>query len=212
MFWFALGGFSPIAEPVPPMRSSSSSRPRCLRPHIRQHTIAMPPRRTAPPTPPTTPPIVFFEDELSPELPDPFPPPLFRLAGLVTVAKPVVCAMVRLDTTVAAMVWLPLTSVITVVYCWIEVATRADVTTTILDVVVLDGVDEGSGVVEAGLEDATEDGGSGVELDGADAGVGVEEGAADEGVGVGVADGVVLSDGVEDGELGVLEGAESLEA
>jgi hypothetical protein len=168
----------------------------------------MPPRTIAPPIPPTTPPIIFFEDELSPELPDPFPPPLFRLTGLVTVAKPVVCAMVRLDTTVAAMVWLPLTSVITVVYCWIEVATRADVTTIILDVVALDGVDEGSGVVEAGLEDGAEDDGSGVELDGA----GVDEGAADEGVGVGVVDGVVLSDGVDDGELGVLEGAESLEA
>lgn len=210
MFWFALGGFSPIAEPVPPMRSSSSSRPRCLRPQIRQHTIAMPPRRIAPPIPPTTPPIIFFEDEVSPELPDPFTPPLFRLAGLVTVAKPVVCAMVRLDTTVAAMVWLPLTSVITVVYCWIEVATRADVITIILEVVALDRVDEGpdSGVVEAGLEDGAEDDGSGVGLDGA----GVDEGAADEGVGVGVADGVVLSDGVDDEELGVLEGAESLEA
>jgi len=208
VFWFALGGFSPIAEPVPPMRSSSSSRLRCLRPQIRQHATAMPPRRIAPPTPPTTPPITFFEDELSPELPDPFTAPLFRLAGLVTVAKPVVCATVRLDTTVAAMVWLPLTSVITVVYCWIEVATRADVTTIILDVVALDGVDEGSGVVEAGLEDGVEDDGSGVELDGA----GVDEGAADEGVGVGVADGVVLSDGIDDGELDVLEGAESLEA
>lgn len=181
-----------------------------MRPQIRQHTIAMPPRRIAPATPPTTPPIIFFEDELSPELPDPFTPPLFRLAGLVTVAKPVVCAMVRLDTTVAAMVWLPLTSVITVVYCWIEVATRADVITIILDVAALDRVDEdpGSGVVEAGLEDGAEDDGSGVELDGA----GVDEGAADEGVGVGVVDGVVLSDGVDDGELGVLEGVESLEA
>lgn len=170
----------------------------------------MPPRRIAPPIPPTTPPIIFFEDELNPELSDPFTPPLFRLAGLVTVAKPVVCAMVRLDTTVAAMVWLPLTTVITVVYCWIEVATRADVITIILEVVALDGVDEGSdsGVVEAGLEDGAADDGSGVELDGA----GVDEGAADEGVGVGVADGVVLSDGVDDGELGVLEGAESFEA
>lgn len=95
-------------------------------------------------------------------------------------------------------------------YCWIEVATRADVITITLDVAALDGVDEGSGsgVVEAGLEDGAEDDGSGVEVDGA----GVDEGAADEGVGVGVADGVVLSDGVDDGELGVLEGAESLEA
>jgi len=93
-------------------------------------------------------------------------------------------------------------------YCWIEVETKADVTTVTLAEVALDEVDEGAGVLEAGLEDGSEDDGSGVELDGA----GVDKGATDEGVGVGVSDGVVLSDGLGDGELGVLEGAEPLEA
>lgn len=178
---------------------------------MRQHTIAMPPSRIAPPTPPTTPPIIFFEDVLSPEPPESLPPPLFRLAALVTVAKPVVDAIVRLDTIVEAKVRPPPTSVITVVYCWIEVATRAEVITVNLEAVDLDGVAEGSGVLEGGLEDGTADDCSGVLLDGA--GV-VDEGAADDGVGVGVGvgDGVVLSDGVDDGELGALEEAESLVA
>lgn len=73
---------SPRAAPVPAMRSASSSETRFFLPHMRQQTMAMPPRRMAPPTPPMTPPMMAFFSELRPSDPPPEPLELLRAVSV----------------------------------------------------------------------------------------------------------------------------------
>lgn len=183
------------------MRSASSSATRFLRPHMRQHTSAMPPRRMAPPTPPTTPPMMLLLLLLRPPPPPPpFEAPSCGNADVVSTTEPVTEVSVVKPVLVNSRGLPSLVVVMVTVKGRVEVPLRALVVVRGVGVFDVDGVSSLDGVFEVDWSVLR-----GVEASGVVLGV-------DEGAGLLV---VVVSsfDGGDEVRLvsgaGVLEGVDS---
>lgn len=131
-------------------------------PQILHATNPSAPTSIAPPTPTTTPMMVFFEDELSPELLDPLLSPLMPGVEVEVILAVVVTGWTELLVMTDSMVWLLLMVVKVVTTATVRLDVSAVVMTEVIGCVEEDGedvdVDATAVVSELADDESTEDG------------------------------------------------------